>query len=318
MTRPFRRARPAPEAEPVQQLDVYLVGTAYSGTTHLGGLLAANFGSFYAGELGRLPGYVERYKLFADPVGCLRCAGEGHPCPVWTDSVVADVEAAGPPLLMRRLRELTGASVIVDGSKLPAWLQATLNGRDGTDARMVVLLTARSPLSYAMSALGATGQPLWLALREWRDIYIDAMRTATRTQLPIFVVRNEEVRADPATVLDRLAPVLGWPDRVRQVAPAGPTHSVGGNAFVQSEFKPDAHSVLRESGLALGEPLDSATLDLVTKAASVGSLQRPRDAETARLWVQAVIDCPGLMEIAQTLGYEMGRELEQFVASSGS
>ncbi len=219
MTRPFRKARPAREAEPVQQLDVYLVGTAYSGTTHLGGLLAANFGSFYAGELGRLPGYVERYKLFADPVGCLRCAGEGHPCPVWTDSVVAEVEAAGPPLLMRRLRELTGASVIIDGSKLPAWLQATLNGRDGADARMVILLTTRSPLSYAMSALGATGQPLWLALREWRDIYIDAMRTATRTQLPIFVVRNEEVRADPATVLDRLAPVLGWPDRVRQVAP---------------------------------------------------------------------------------------------------
>ncbi len=317
MTRPFLRRRTAraperaPERAGAAPTDVYLVGTAYSGTTHLGGLLAANFGAFYAGEVGRLPRYVTDYQVFSDPVGCLCCAAAGQACPVWSDHLVTEVEDATPPRAMRRLRELTGADIIVDGSKLPAWLQTTLSGRDARDARLTVILTARSPLSYAMSAIGATGQPLYLALREWRDINIDALRTATRTQLPVFIARNEEIRADPGTVLDRLAPLLGSPHRVQDLKPAEPTHSVGGNAFVQSG--PNAHEVLQAHGLAKGESMDEATLARVTQAASVGSLQRPADAATARTWAQAVIDCPGLVQIAEMLGYQVYLELERFV-----
>jgi hypothetical protein len=235
---------------------------------------------------------------------------------VWTDALVSAIEQASPPLAMRRLREHLEAPVIVDGSKLPAWLQTTLNGRDSNEARVVVLLTTRSPLSYAMSAIGATGQPLWLALREWRDIYIDAMRTATRSQLPIFVVRNEEVRADPGTVLDRLAPLLGWPHRVRDVLPAEPTHSVGGNAFVQGGYGAGGQALLERTGLVQGAAWNAVTRETVANASSVGALQRPSDEATAREWVQAVIDCPGLVETAQTLGYEMQLEFEQFIAAA--
>ncbi len=314
----FRRRLQAVGAEPdtTEQapLDVYLVGTAFSGTTYLGGLLAANFGALYAGELGRLPKYVEQFGLFADPVGCLTCAAKHRDCEVWTPELIETVEGSTPALAMNRLREASGARVIVDGSKLPAWIQRTLMGRDGADARMAVIITARSPLSYAMSAMGATGQPLYVGLREWRDIYIDAMRTATRTQLPLYVVRNEEVRKDPGTVLDRLAPLFGWPHRVTEVAPAEKTHSIGGNAFVQAGFGADAHAALAKTGLHRDDAVwDPNAFESVAREASVGSLQRPRDLETARSWAQAVVDCPGLLPIAETLGYEMYRELEQLV-----
>ncbi len=294
-----------------------MVGTAYSGTTHLGGLLTANFDAFYAGELGRLPQYVQQYGLFSDAVGCLQCAGLDRPCEVWTESLTAAVGGATPATAMRELRAHTDAQVIIDGSKLPAWLQTSLHGRDTNEPRIVVLLTVRSPLSYAMSAIGATGQPLWLALREWRDIYVDAIRTATRTQLPVFVVRNEEIRKDPATVLDRLAPLLGWPERVREVAPASPTHSIGGNAFVQAGFGPAGHAALSKSGLHRDdESWDPQAFKAAERVSSVGSLQHPADVVTARAWAQAAIDCPGLVETAQTLGYEMQLEFEQVVAAA--
>jgi hypothetical protein len=300
-------------------LDVYLVGTAYSGTTHLGGLLSANFGACYAGELGRLPHYVDTYGLFADPVGCLKCAGADRDCELWTQAFVREIEQAGPQQALGRVRERVGARIVVEGSKLPAWLQTSLNGRDPGGARVAVLLTTRSPLSYAMSAQGATGQPLWLSLREWRDIYIDALRTATRTQLPIFVVRNEEVRRDPATVLDRLAPVLGWPERVTTVKNAEPTHSIGGNAFVQVGFGAEGHRALTRAGLHRdGNAFDPQAFERAERVTSVGSLHRPPDVGTARGWAQAAIDCPGLLDIAQLLGYEMQPELEKVVAEAGT
>ena len=306
-----------PGADVQGPLDVYMVGTAYSGTTYLGGLLAANFGALYAGEIGRLPKYVDDYGLFSESVGCLRCAAIAEPCTFWTPDLIHAVERATPPSAMRRLREATDAQVIIDGSKLPGWLQVSLTSRDTGDAQIVVLVTARSPLSYAMSALGATGQPLWLALREWRDIYVDALRTATRTQLPVFVVRNEEIRKDPGTVLDRIAPLLGWPHRVRDVIPAEPTHSIGGNAFVQAGFGAAGHAALALNGLHRDDSVWSpVAFEAAEKAASVGSLQRPANADVARGWAQAAIDCPGLVEIAQTLGYEMQLEFEHLISSA--
>ncbi len=103
-----------------------------------------------------------------------------------------------------------------------AWIQRSLMGRDGSDARMAIVITARSLLSYAMSVMGATGQPFYIGLREWRDIYVDGLRTITRVQLPFLVVRNEEVRRDPTTVLDRLATGPSAQNRTRYAGAGSP------------------------------------------------------------------------------------------------
>jgi hypothetical protein len=127
-------------------------------------------------------------------------------------------------------------------------------------------------------------------------------------------VRNEEIRKDPGTVLDRLAPLVGWPHRVTEVAAAEKTHSIGGNAFVQAGFGAEAHTALASTGLHRDDAdWDPVAFESVEREASVGSLQRPRDAATARLWAQAVIDCPGLLGVAETLGYQMYSELESLV-----
>ena len=59
--------------------------------------------------------------------------------------------------------------------------------------------------------------------------------------------------------------------------------------------------------------MDAVAFKAAQKASSVGSLQRPLDVQAARSRAQAAIDCPGLVEIAQTLGYEMQVQFEKVV-----
>src|SRR3954465_8369959 len=107
MTRPGQRWRslvrrwtaPAPERTSDHgegQRDVFLLGSAYCGSTHLGGLLEANLDATYAGEVAHLPAFVERYRMFDVPLGCLRCSADEVSCPRWSPDVVAAVTEAGP------------------------------------------------------------------------------------------------------------------------------------------------------------------------------------------------------------------------------
>ncbi len=99
------------------------------------------------------------------------------------------------------------------------------------------------------------------------------------------------------------------------MSPAAPTHSIGGNAFVQGGYC-GGRALLERAGLAAGGQWDASVVQTVTREASVGALQRATHPGTARQWVQAVIDCPGLVETAQTLGYEMQTEFERFIAAA--
>ncbi len=312
-----RGAAPSDGAARATAIDAYLVGTAYSGTTHLGGLLAANLGAFYAGELGRIPGFADRYGLFQDSVGCLQCAGSDEQCPVWTDALLEEAGRDTPTAGMRAVRDHVQQPVVIDGSKFPRWLQEGIESREPGDARIVALITVRSPFSYAKSVIGATGRPMRMALSGWRDTYVDAIRIATRAQIPLFVVRNEEVRSAPEVVLDRLAPVLGWPHRIGHLVPAAPTHSIGGNAFVQAGFGSEGRAALARLGLLRGEndwdPKDAA---IAQQTQSASFLHGPGSGDAAREWARAATECAGLMSVAQTLGYDMSREMERLVVDS--
>src|SRR3954454_4791043 len=77
------------------QRDVFLLGSAYCGSTHLGGLLEANLDATYAGEVAHLPAFVDRYRLFDVSLGCLRCSADDVVCPRWSPDVVASVTEAG-------------------------------------------------------------------------------------------------------------------------------------------------------------------------------------------------------------------------------
>lgn len=312
------REIPGPEKRPV---DLHLIGAAYSGSTHLGGLLAANLDAVYAGEVAHLPKYVEDHRLYDQPIGCLICAAEDRPCPVWTPELSRSSEQAGPAGSSNPLRSQTGAAVVVDGSKWPAWLGLANAGRDPSGAGLAAVVVARSPFRYAVSATAATRSPTWMVAQWWRDVYADALRTVARQTVPAVVVRNEDLRRDALPAVRAIASLVGQ-DPPQHLEAATPTHSLGGNIWVQHGYSEQTywlqHKMALREGLEDDGPLDDAAWARIAGQASTTVVNRPRTRGESVDFVQQVLDCPGLGDVAQYLGYELGREADAFISEAPS
>jgi hypothetical protein len=296
--------------------DLFIVGTMYSGSTYLGGLIAANLDAAYAGEMAHLPKFMEDYRLYDEQIGCLICSTEDRECPVWTPEVIAEAEKAGPGGSMEILRRRTGKQLVVDGSKFPEWLRLANNDAAASSGSPAVVLGIRSPLRYSLSAAGATGQPVWVAAQWWRDTYTDALRTISRRGLPMVIVRNEDVRSAPERVIASIARLVGRAEPA-QLRPAISTHSIAGNLWVQKGYSHETAKLQYKLGLRKdGDGPVEETWDNVAKGASISERTRPRTRTDAVAHAQAVLDCPGLPELAQNLGYELAREVDEFVSTT--
>lgn len=301
---------------PDRRVDVFLVGSQYSGTTHLGGLLAANLGAAYLGEMAHLPRFVKEYELYDEPIGCLLCGDADKPCPVWTPDVIDQAEDAGPAGSMDVLRRRTHSTVVVDGSKMPQWLRAAAADRPPAAARVAVILTVRSPLRYVLSAAGATGLPAWRMAQSWRDIYWDALRTISAAGAPMLVVQNEHVRTRPLQILASIAAFIGRKPP-RRLRPSAPTHSIAGNLWVQRGYSPQTGALQRKLGLRSDENSPSSEQwAAVAARATMTELGRPKTHQAALELAQTILDCPGLSDIAHMLGYHMAVNIDKLIAQA--
>jgi hypothetical protein len=296
--------------------DVFLLGSSYSGSTHLGGLLEANLDAIYVGEVAHLPSFVDRFHLFDVPIGCLRCSGQGVPCPRWTPEILAEVARAAPGGTAGVLRSASGSTLVVDGSKWPEWLRQSVQDRPPDAPPPVAVVAARSPFSYALSARGASGEPTWVVAAWWRDVYIDALRTLNLFGVPYVVVRNEDVRTDPARAISRVARLTGQPEPTGPVRPARPTHSIGGNVYVQHGYRESSTALLEKIGLGSADaaatwqgPRGRAMAEQATTTAAL----LPSSRSEALSFASDLMQCPSLVETAQLLGYSMSAEVERFV-----
>lgn len=294
-------------------VDVFLVGSAHSGSTFLGGLLAESLDATYVGETAHLPGFVERYRLFDQSFGCLRCASYGQDCPVWTPEIIRAAELAGPAESMSVFRRASGSSVVIDGSKWPAWLRLAMRDRPASASRVLVVIVVRSPLSFTVSAAAATGAPAWEVAQRWRDVYVDAFRTANRLRLPILVARNEDVRQRPGEIVSAIARLVGQevvPDR-----PRVPVHSLGGNLWVHRGYSEATWRLYATLGLPQSVQNNWRVADWheASQRQSAFDIFRPKTERDALVLVQALLDCPGLTDVANLLGYEMSTEINSFV-----
>ncbi len=328
MTQPARRWRglgrrraPAyerPASGPTQR-DVFLLGSAYCGSTHLGGLLEANLDATYAGEVAHLPAFVDRYRLFDVPLGCLRCSADDASCPRWSPEVVSAVTEAGPVGFSSVLRSREPSALVVDGSKWPEWLRQSLRDRPTDLPTPVAVVAARSPFGYALSARGASGEPVHVVASWWRDVYIDTLRTLALFGVPFVVVRNEDVRRDPARALAQVARLAGQPEPTGPLRPARPTHSIGGNVYVQHGYREASMALLDRIGVGRYDPdvWSGARGAGMAAEASTTAAMRPTDRAEALGFTSELMQCPQLVETAQLLGYSMSLEIEQFLASCG-
>ncbi|MAG35738.1 MAG: hypothetical protein CL878_05770 [Dehalococcoidia bacterium] len=227
--------------------NVYILGTAYSGSTLLGSALNGHPLIAYAGEISRLPFFDH------GPVGtaCFVCDIKGEACPIWTDDLKARMEQRGPGEAVDVYRETVGTPVVIDGSKYAQWLRS-VQASQPLPPHTRVLLTTKNPFSYASSIKRRDGHEAWLAANMWRDTVFDCLRTLVSLGLPYLVVRYEDFSLEPERLLRKVCGFLDveFDQRVMSFWKQ-PVHALGGNLGAYVWYKgvmPDSPAPAQKGG----------------------------------------------------------------------
>lgn len=262
--RSAQRRDPVVTSDPVRV--VYVAGLGRSGSTLLGALLGQLDDFFYAGELhraGRVLGSgslcgcgrpleaCEIWRAVADASGAelgpLELpASEEHVRGVLRQllrtrgllprSPAVECNRSAVAALLGAIRDVTGAAVVVDSSKRPGY-GLFLDQTDGVELFIVHLV--RDPHAVAHSRLrtgtrrgdrlrpGPAGFAFTWSL--WNPT-IEAVWRRGRYLL----LRYEDLVADPAGSVARVAALVGRPAQRLSIGPGGsvellPTHSIAGN-----------------------------------------------------------------------------------------
>lgn len=302
-----------PPAEPARRRHAYLLGTNFSGSTVFGQALGAHPGATYLGEMDRLARFG--LSVFADEPepSCHYCELHGQPCSVWHPDRVRALREVPHGGLMDFLEADLGPSVFVDGSKHAAWLRAVLADRPADPDRTMAFVTARSPFAFCDSYRRSHGCQTWEAANVWRDVYYDAVRLVETTGIPSMVIRYERFASDPESLLRPACAMLGLDYREDMLYfQDQPRHDVGGNygALTAARQRMGATAPAEVKNPLLGEWLKHGTATQAVAGKPFGGWvdakwQKNLSADD----VEQVLQTPGLVDVANRLGYHLGHEI---------
>jgi len=281
----------------IQNLDCYIVGTSYTGSTILGSALNCHSQIAYIGELARIPDYQKAYTRYKYTAGCMQCLIEGNDCSLFSSKKLALLGTKTPSESIAYLRKQIRKPIVVDGSKYVDWLRISCkNHKRIQDVRVVILV--KSPQDYLKSCLARDIEPLWAEANAWRDTYFDAIRTVNRLGLSSLVVRYEDYMRDPERVLQQICSYMGVSFEKQMLEPHNTKlHAIGGNpgAYVESIDK----KVFSQRANTLGQKeFDINPVRLKSKLFT--KLQKSRQGQKVR---QIAFETPGLIDVATQLGY---------------
>src|ERR1051326_2340900 len=103
----------------VEPRNIFILGTAYCGSTLLGNALNAHSSVAFAGEISRLPAFG----IGAPRETCPLCYTREVECPIWTPKFLEEMARQGAGKSLDVYRKAIQKPVIVDGSKHVAWLR---------------------------------------------------------------------------------------------------------------------------------------------------------------------------------------------------
>jgi hypothetical protein len=291
----------------------YFLGTPFSGSTVFGQALGAHDQVTYLGEIDRLVQFPPSiWSEQPDPT-CHHCEQLGQECPQWTPERVARARELPYSELMSFCGAEFGGGVLVDGSKHPHWLRATLAAGPVDAERTVGFLTVRSPFAFTDSYRNRTGCPTWQAANMWRDVYYDSLRMLSAARLPFLVVRYEEFALDPEPVLRSACGLLGirFQSQMPQFQRLA-SHDIGGNYSVRAAGGTEGKDF---SAADFRERMSSAW----AKSAEQSQVYwgKPFGGWVDEKWharmsaddVEQVLQTPGLADLANLLGYQLTREV---------
>ncbi|MFD0683456.1 hypothetical protein [Actinomadura fibrosa] len=299
---------------------VFVVGTLFSGSTLIGRDMTTRIKrAHYVGELNnytQLPGFSHT----TSGRQCGPCALLGRRCPHFTKELAGRVTHEDVAGIHEELARSLGASVVIDGSKYVVWLRNALEQRSADAAwraRVKVIVTVRNPIAFALSHRNRTGEALWLAAGIWRDTYVDALRTINGYGLPHVVVRYEDHMADPELSLLRLSAFLNLP--LEAEPDNGTVHDTGGNwsSFVPYVGIDDLNKHIER----LDDAKRAEAEIFVRHAREYWNDEKPREDTRWRGSldageVNAVLNTPGLADMASLLGYNVAEVVHAAVRPS--
>lgn len=278
----------------MQRQNVFILGTAYSGSTMLGKALSKHSQIGYIGELSRARGFYKKYQLDNEAGECLECVLQGQKCAVLTKEFVASTAKYTPLMAQNKLADTIGEPIIVDGSKHVEWLRiATQNNK--SNAKIKAIILARNPVDYIQSCKDRGIGPIWAEANAWRDTYYDALRTVSQLNIPFIVIQFEQLLAEPQSTLEQICRLLGVSFEDTMLSRTSPPlHAIGGNP---SAYKTSANrSVLTRLHKRLGQRLFDINPQSLK---NVSKKPKKIDAEVAG----ATFMTPGLVDIANLIGY---------------
>lgn len=214
---------------------IWIIGTAFSGST-LVQFMAGRFGKvLVAGEIDRIRAFNMHPHLAGNPVtyrdSCEYCRAKDVECPVWTPALFDELGAMGPgPRIYETLARVSRRRVVVDASKTPWWFLNVARHPDFAEwkGRVLALHCVRHPFAFAVSMSNRTGASLEQCVLDWVIINRDAVAVIQGTEgfIPTVTVLHNAVLNNPRGLLDALS---CWGD-------LGPElenrthHFLGGNA----------------------------------------------------------------------------------------
>ncbi|MFK8002387.1 MAG: sulfotransferase [Polyangiales bacterium] len=200
----------------------WIIGAGHSGSTLLGMMLGAHSRVFYAGE-------AKKSVFLGDPTKPKRkreCKLCGPTCKVW-----GELDGINADALYRRLRERTGAALIVDSTKNLTWVQARVSESRGAlvfltrDGRAVVNSRLRKYPELSIE----TQVNDWLTQVSACEAFFEAFEG------PKIRVAYEDLAQQPEATLRAIAATLGieYDDDMLRFEESE-QHPLGGNNGTQS------------------------------------------------------------------------------------
>jgi hypothetical protein len=291
----------------------FLVGTPFCGSTVFGQALGAHTSMSYLGEVDRAVRFGPSVWAENPDPSCHYCELNDQSCPLWTEERLQTARSLPHGKLMPYFAEELGGAAVVDGSKHPHWLRAVLADQPADPEATVVFLTARSPFAFCDSYRFRTGCGIWEAANVWRDVYYDSQRMLNRARLPHMIVRYEDFALNPEPVLRSACGLLGVDYEPQMRFFQGqPGHDIGGNYSARAvardaagEFSTEEFRGRLPGGLA---PFMEAAESYWGKPFG-GWVDDKWQRNMTEDDIEFVLQTPGLVDVANLLGYELGSEV---------
>lgn len=272
---------------------VFILSTAYSGSTLLGSMLNAHSQIGYVGELSRMSSYYKKYHLDHEEGGCTECLIASKDCKILDDKLCKDTQNISILDTHKALSNELDKQVIVDGSKHVEWLRiATPATRDNANIKAIIL--ARNPVDYIQSCKDRGINQIWAEANAWRDTYYDALRTTSQLNVPSIVIQFEQFMAKPQHTLMQICKLLGVVYEPMMIAKTKqPLHAIGGNP---GAYKTSANQNMLSR---LHKKLGQGLFDINPTSLKRNKRSTKIDAEVTG----AAFMTPGLVDMANLMGY---------------